>query len=148
MGAASGVAAAPLSYLACETPCCDGHESLLVEHRQGTKIGFASFESPFTEIDDPKSPQGYSKMEIVCASDLDAYRINRWAKDDKDVKMSQGIATLEAFSADMSGMMPLAPPEGYLADSPDGQTVLDLGDTAEFLDLEGDGLAKLQTIQT
>ena len=25
--------------------------------------------------------QGYSKMEIVCASDLDAYRINRWAKD-------------------------------------------------------------------
>ena len=26
--------AAPLSYLACETPCCDGQNSLLVEHRQ------------------------------------------------------------------------------------------------------------------
>ena len=29
----------------------------------------------------PSCMQGYSKMEIVCASDLDAYRINRWAKE-------------------------------------------------------------------
>ncbi|CAE7221665.1 unnamed protein product, partial [Symbiodinium sp. CCMP2456] len=72
--------AAPVSYLSCETPCCDGQNSLLVEHRQGPKIGYSSFESPFAEIEDSKSPQGYSKMEIVCASDLDAYRINRWSK--------------------------------------------------------------------
>ena len=40
--------AAPLSYLACETPCCDGQNSLLVEHRQADS--FRSIQSLMTAV--------------------------------------------------------------------------------------------------
>ncbi|CAJ1461780.1 unnamed protein product [Effrenium voratum] len=131
MGASNG---APVPWsVACDSPCCDNSHNFLVEPHQATRLGIAiaTVENQFKEADVPSDMKGFTRMEVVCSSELDTYRINRWSKDETDMRLSQH---LEALPPNVSSMMPLAPPEGYLADSPDGQTVLDLGDTAELLE--------------
>eukprot|EP00435_Cladocopium_sp_Y103_P059842 s142_g21.t1 len=141
MGAANGVAA-PLSVLACETPCCDQQHNFLVENHKVSRVGLGVMESPFeeTSIKDLNS-KGFTRMEIVCASELDSYRINRWAKDESDAQLAQ---RMEALPPTLTSMMALAPPEGavrgYLADGPDGQMVRDFGTTTELVDFDASPL--------
>lgn len=134
VAADSGVAASPWSYLACETPCCDQEHSFLVENRNAARLGLSNFEPPHAEMDikDFKS-KGFTRMEIVCASELDTYRINRWAKDESDAELAK---QMEGLPPALTSMMALAPPEGYLADGPDGQLVRDFGDTTELVDYD------------
>ncbi|CAL1135039.1 unnamed protein product [Cladocopium goreaui] len=129
MGAANGVPA-PWAVLVCETPCCDQH-NFLVENNKVSRVGLA-LETSFEESKDLNS-KGFSRMEIVCASELDSYRINRWAKDESDAQLAQ---RMEALPPALTSMMPLAPPEGYLADAPDGQMVCDFGTTTELVEYD------------
>mmetsp|Transcript_80202 Transcript_80202/g.126481 ORF Transcript_80202/g.126481 Transcript_80202/m.126481 type:complete len:158 (+) Transcript_80202:124-597(+) len=138
MGAANG-AAAPWTVLACETPCCDQQHNFLVENHKVSRVGLC-LESPFeeTNINDLNS-KGFTRMEIVCSSELDSYRINRWAKDESDAQLAQ---RMEALPPALTSMMALAPPEGYLADAPDGQMVRDFGTTTELVDYDASPLRR------